>query len=138
MNNFLHNFDRDYEDYLLEDDDLHDLYLVLRSHFEGSNSDEFKGRASRIFRKAFSKNISNHLDKTIEESRWALESKLGRIEDEYRKRVFSMEKILKEQLKLFGAVALVSKDEEIREVAYKLLKDNDINIHQLMQDKNGK
>ena len=49
-----------------------------------------------------------------------------------------MEKILKEQLKLFGAVALVSKDEEIREVAHKLLKDNDINIHQLMQDKNGK
>jgi hypothetical protein len=73
--------------------------------------------------------ISEHFQNTLSQG-------VAQVVESYTTKIKSLELILVDVLKLYGATALVSNDPEVRKQAEELLKSHKIDINKLLQDSN--
>jgi hypothetical protein len=138
----------------IKEDDISQLAFTLRNivvaslreHQSSTIADDhnLKYNLSRVIVDSLRQNLLAQQDLTgmlleqviSEHFQNALDQGVAQVVQTYMGRLKSLEVVLADVLKLYGATALVSNDPEVRKQAEELLKSHKIDIDQLLKDTN--
>lgn len=115
-----------------------DLYLCLRGINEGetctSSGTDLRKKIFEIHSEINQEIIKTYAEALKDQYKDIYEQKIREAETSFNAEIVRLKNIITEVLKLYGASALVSPDQATRDSAEKLLKDNKINIYELLKE----